>query len=124
MIYTVLRDTLGPPLAFYMIKVDHVTGATGLNPLPSVQIKKAGGSWGSPAGAVSEAGFGWYEVAPHVADRSAVGLLRLHASAAGCDPCDIAYMVVDPRPVNVVQVNGSPATVSLSIQGSAVGRGG
>lgn len=77
------------PKSFLMVlSSDHITGATGLSPLPAVQISKAGGAFNAPAGVVTELGFGWYSVAFTSADTNTLGDLAFHASAAGCDATD------------------------------------
>jgi hypothetical protein len=88
------------PMTVLMIdSLDHVTGKPGLS--PTVTIAKPGGTFGAPAGAVSEIGgagngFGWYRVGPAIApatDYDVAGPLLLHATAAGADPTDDRYDV-------------------------------
>ncbi len=62
-------------------------------------ISKNGGSFASPAGAVTEIGNGWYKVAGNATDSATLGVLILHATATGADPCDDRYYVttIDPQ---------------------------
>ncbi len=85
------------PLNFFMTdSTDHVTGKTGLS--PTVTIRKVGGSFASPAGAVSEIANGWYTVAGNATDCNTAGPLLLHATATGADPTDTLYDVVACNP--------------------------
>jgi hypothetical protein len=88
------RGATDHPLVFYLVQPgDHRTPATGLSPSP--QISKNGGAWASPAGAVSELGHGWYQVAANSGDVNTVGSLLLHMpGGAGNDPCDVVYEVI------------------------------
>jgi hypothetical protein len=80
------------PLTFLMIdSADHIAGKTGLS--PTVTIAKVGGSFATPAGAVSEIGFGWYAVGPNPDDYSTPGPVLLHATATGADPTDDRFDV-------------------------------
>lgn len=85
-------------LTFLMVLAsDHVSPATGLT--PTVTLSKAGGSFASPSGAVSEIGNGWYKVAGNATDSNTLGSIILHASAATADPTDREYEIVafDPQ---------------------------
>jgi len=85
------------PLNFFMTdSTDHVTGKTGLT--PTVTIRKVGGSFASPSGAVSEIANGWYTVAGNATDCNTAGPLLLHATASGADPTDTYYDVVAFNP--------------------------
>jgi hypothetical protein len=80
-------------LVFFMVDdTDHVTGKTGLT--PTVTLSKNGGSFASPAGAVSEIGNGFYKVAANATDSNTLGILALTATAAGADRAAMAYEVV------------------------------
>ena len=76
---------------------DHVTGKTGLT--CTVTLSKAGGSFASPAGAVTEIANGWYKVAGNATDTGTLGSLILHATASGADTTDVLYevMSIDPQ---------------------------
>lgn len=53
--YQILQGNTVEPLRFLIVLAsDHITGATGLT--PTVVVRKPGGGWAAPAGAVSEAG--------------------------------------------------------------------
>lgn len=81
------------PIVFLMVdSTDHVTAKTGLS--PTVVISKNGGAFGTPAGAVTELGLGWYLVAANATDTDTLGPLIVHATAAACDPVDLLYQVV------------------------------
>lgn len=86
------------PVLFFMLDAsDHVSGKTGLT--PTVTLSKNGGAFAASAGAVSEIGNGWYQLAGNATDRSALGSLALHASATGADDCDIVLQIVDYDPL-------------------------
>jgi hypothetical protein len=75
-----------------VLNTDHITGATGLS--PTVQINKNGTGWGVPAGAVTEVGFGLYQVAPNAVDANTLGPLQLYAIVPGVtDPANEMYPV-------------------------------
>lgn len=77
---------------------DHIAGKTSAT--PTVLIRKPGGSFATPAGAVTETGHGWYEVAGNAADASTLGPLLLHAEASGADPFDDCFPVVAYSPLD------------------------
>lgn len=81
------------PITFLMVdSADHIAGKTGLT--PTVTISKNGAAFGAPAGAVTEVGEGWYELAGNATDRSTLGDLLVHAEATGADPVDDRYTIV------------------------------
>lgn len=91
--YQVKQSSTAYPLVFLMVdSADHITGKTGLS--PTVTISKAGAAFGSPSGAVTEIGSGWYKVAGNATDSGTLGPLALHATASGADPSDTLYEVV------------------------------
>lgn len=91
--YQVKQSSTAYPLVFLMVdSTDHVSAKTGLS--PTVTISKAGGSFASPSGAVTEIGSGWYKVAGNATDSGTLGPLALHATATGADPTDSLYEVV------------------------------
>lgn len=113
MSYQIKNGSTAYPLVFMMVdSADHVSAKTGLS--PTVTLSKAGGSFASPAGAVSEIGSGWYKVAGNAADSNTNGPLILHATASGADPTDILYEVVayDPQDSNGLGLTNLDATVS------------
>jgi hypothetical protein len=71
---------------------DHTTGKTGLT--CTVTLSKAGGSFASPSGAITEIANGWYKVAGNATDNNTLGSLVLHATATGADPTDVEFFVV------------------------------
>lgn len=92
------QSSTAQPLVFLLVQSsDHITGLTGAS--PTVTLSKAGGSFASPSGAVSEIGSGWYKVAGNATDTGTLGPLLLHATAASADPVDDRYDVVafDPQ---------------------------
>lgn len=98
MSYEIKQSTTAQPLVFFMTdSTDHVTGKTGLT--VTVTLRKVGGSFASPSGAVSEIANGWYQVAGNATDSNTLGPLLLHATATGADPADTYYSVVayDPQ---------------------------
>ena len=101
--YEVKQSSTAYPLCFLMIdSSDHVSGKTGLS--PTVTLSKAGGSFASPSGAVSEIGSGWYKVAGNATDTGTLGPLLLHATATGADTCDDCYSVVAFDPQDTVRL--------------------
>lgn len=97
--------------------VDHITGATGLT--PTVTLRKLGGSFFTPAGAVSEVGAGWYQVAAASSDADTLGPLLLHATAPTADPRDDEFLVVDYNPtiarITTVAAIGPASITALEI---------
>ena len=92
---------------FLMIQSsDHITGLTGAT--PTVLISKAGGAFGSPAGAVTEIADGYYQCAYTTADTGTAGDLSFYATATSGDPTGFVDQVWDPTVamtgVNVVAV--------------------
>lgn len=108
---------------FLMIdESDHVTGLTGLS--PTVTLSKAGGSFASPAGSVSEVGNGWYKVAGNATDTGTLGPLVLHATATGADPFDREYDVVEFDPQLAAIGALMPTTAGRTLDVSATGEAG
>ena len=97
------QSSTAQPLVFLMVdSADHITGKTGLS--PTVTLSKNGGSFASPAGAVTEIGNGWYKVAGNATDTATLGPLILHATGTGADPVDVLYEVVAFDPQDSVRV--------------------
>lgn len=110
----------GIPIKFMMIdSADHITGKTGL--APTVVIEKNGGTFGAPAGAITERAFGWYQIAGNATDCNTAGPLIVHASAVGADPCDDPWQVkgINPSAIlvdaNLIQIAGSAADVATLV---------
>jgi hypothetical protein len=90
--YRIVLNTAAIPLVFLMLdSSNHLTGMVGL--APTVVVSKAGGAFTVPAGAITEIGNGWYQVAGNSTDASNKGPLLLHATAPGADPVDMIYFV-------------------------------
>jgi hypothetical protein len=79
-----------------ILSSDHISAGTGLT--LTVTISKAGGSFASPSGAVSEIGNGWYKIAGNATDTNALGSLVVHVTATGADPFDERFEVVAFNP--------------------------
>lgn len=80
--YPLKLSTAGRPLVFRMVdETDGHTPETGLT--CTVTIRKAGGSFASPTGAVTEIANGYYQVAGNATDTDTAGPLILHATATG-----------------------------------------
>jgi hypothetical protein len=96
--YMIQKGSASRELLFLMIdSTDHVSPKAGLG--PTVTIRKPGGAFGAPVGAVSEIANGWYKVAGNAGDTDTLGALLLHATAGGADPTDAQFEVVafDPQ---------------------------
>lgn len=103
MSYQIKQSTTAYPLVFLMVdSTDHVTGKTGLT--PTVTIRKVGGSFASPAGAVTEIANGWYQVAGNATDSATLGPLLLHATGTAADPVDMLYEVVAYDPQDTIRL--------------------
>jgi hypothetical protein len=90
--YNISLNNTAIPLVFLMFSSsDHLTVLTGL--APAVTLSKAGGAFAACAGAITELGNGWYQVAGNSTDASTKGPLVLHATAPGADPVDMIYFV-------------------------------
>lgn len=111
--YLLKQSQTAQPLLFLMLDSgDHVTGKTGLS--PTVTISKNGGSFASPAGAVTEIANGWYAVAGNATDSATLGPLLLHATGAGADPCDDRFDVVafDPQSATSLGLSNLDAAIT------------
>jgi hypothetical protein len=97
--YAIKQSSTAQPLLFFMqdSAASRFLGKTGLT--CTVTLSKNGGSFASPAGAVSEVGNGWYAVAGNATDSGTLGPLTLYATASGADPCTVEFTVVayDPQ---------------------------
>lgn len=89
-----LRNSTKPLRFILVLSTDHITGAEGK--IPTVVIAKSNSvSFATPAGAITELGNGWYQIAGNAVDASVLGPLSLHATCAGCDPDDEEFYVVN-----------------------------
>lgn len=103
------RGNTSEPLSFLLVSSgDHISPVTGAT--PTVTISKNGGPFAAPVGTISEIGNGWYAVAADPSDANTLGVLILHATAAGADPSDVRFDVVDFNPTIVVP---TPPTVTI-----------
>jgi len=90
-------------MPFFMAdSTDHQTGKTGLS--PTVTISKNSAGFGSPSGAVSEIGNGWYSLAGNATDRGTLGSFIIHATAAGADATDTQFRIVPWDPYDAVRM--------------------
>jgi len=88
--------TVTHPIAFYMVDSSTKLGKTSLT--PTVTLSKNGGTFNAAAGAVTELGSGWYQLAGNATDRNTLGALIVHAAATGADASDSLYEIVDYDP--------------------------
>lgn len=126
MSYAIKQSSTQSVLMFLLIQSsDHITGLTGAS--PTVTISKNGGSFGSPAGAVSEVGSGWYKVAGNATDTNTLGPLALHATAASADPSDslvaeiVAYDPQDATHLGLSSLPNTAVTTNASLLTSGTG---
>lgn len=97
--YEIQQGQTAQPLVFLLIEdTDHLTGLTGQT--PTVALSKSGEAFAAPAGAITEIGDGWYQVAGNATDANTLGPLILHASATGSDPLDMLFGVVAYNPLS------------------------
>lgn len=71
---------------------DHIAGVTGIT--PTVTISKNGGPFVTPAGAISQVGNGFYQIAGNALDTNTLGPLLVHATGTGADVFDERFQVV------------------------------
>lgn len=91
---------------FLMVSsTDHLTGQT--SETVTLTISKAGGAFATPAGAVTEIGNGWYQVALTNADTNTAGDLVYHATGASSDATDFADQVITQAQLNAQQVGST-----------------
>lgn len=103
--YQIQQSSTAYPLVFLLVSsTDHVTPVTGLGSGATVTIRKVGGSFASPSGAISEIANGWYQVAGNATDSNTLGPLLLHATGTGTDPADMLYEVVSFNPQDTVRL--------------------
>ena len=107
--YLLKKSSTTRPILFLLVSAsDHITGLTGAT--PTVTISKAGASFASPSGTVTEIANGWYQVAANATDTNTNGPLLLHATATGSDPLDDRFEVVsfDPDSATNLGLSGLP----------------
>src|SRR5262249_53039013 len=124
--FDILQSSTQSPLPFFMVQSsDHIAGATGLS--PTVTIRKPGGSFAAPSGAVTEIANGWYQVAGNATDTNTLGPLLLHATGTGADPCDIvvanivAYNPQDSVRAGLTALPNTVCTTNASLITSGTG---
>ncbi len=100
--YALKQSSTARELLFWLFDTGTVTPSTGKT--PTVTIRKAGGSFATPAGAVSEVGNGLYSVAGNATDTATLGPLALYATASGSDPTEEMYEVVAYDPADAVRL--------------------
>lgn len=98
--YPVKQSSTSRPLLFEMYLSGGVTPATGKT--VTVTLSKNGASFASPSGSVTEVGNGSYQVAGNATDNNTTGILKLYATASGCDPTTETYEVVTYDPTSDV----------------------
>lgn len=103
---------------------NHVTGKTGLS--PTVVVRKEGGSFATPSGAVSEIGNGFYKVAGNTTDTNTLGGLVLSATASGADQATQGFQIVafDPLSATNLGLSFISAAVALASELAKVPRQG
>lgn len=117
----ITKGSTTQPLPFILVgTADHLTGQPGKT--PTVTIRKQGGAFAAPSGAVVEVGNGWYEVSASAANYDTLGSLILHATAAGCDPVDREFEIVpDPRgPGSILTTHNIAKGDSTPVAGAQV----
>jgi hypothetical protein len=106
------QNSTSYPITFLLVtSIDHITGATGKT--PTVTLSKNGGAFGAAAGLVSEIANGIYALAGNATDRNTLGELRLHVTATGCDPVDMAVDITTGDPFASASVDLTPVTTVL-----------
>jgi hypothetical protein len=120
MLYLLKQSQTARPLLFLLVSsTDHTTPATGKT--PTVTLSKNGAAFASPAGAVSEVGSGWYQVAGNATDAGTLGPLLLHATATGADATDVFYEVVAFDPTDAAGLGLSRLDAAVSSRSTYAG---
>ena len=109
------QSTSTKAIPFYLVSsTDHIAPKTGL--APTVTISKNGAAFGSPAGAVTEIGSGWYKIAANATDSNTVGSLLVHATGTGADPFDVEHEVVEATLAKGTDITGFNDISAANIQ--------
>lgn len=88
-----LKQSTAYTVMFPMVdSSDHLAPKTGLT--VTVNISKAGGSFGAAGGTVTEVANGWYKCALTTTDTNTLGDLAFHCTATGADPTQFKEQVV------------------------------
>ncbi len=113
------QNSSAHPLQFMLVSsTDHVTPVTGAT--PNVQISKNGAAFAAPAGASSELGNGWYQLAGNATDTNTLGPLLVHVTATGADPTDEEFLIVAYDP-DAAYVTGTNLPANFSAMAITVG---
>lgn len=109
------------PLTFTML--DATTGAAKTGLSPTVTISKAGGSFASPSGAVTEIANGVYKVAGNATDTNTLGPLELYATGTGAVDAHRMFWVVayDPQDATRLGLSSTSFMSSIASVGSVTG---
>ena len=99
---------------FLVDSTDHISPKTGL--VPTVTISKNGAAFGTPAGAVTEIGSGWYKIAASATDSNTIGALLVHATATGADPFDVIHEVIEATLAKGTDITGFNDLSAANVQ--------
>jgi hypothetical protein len=106
-----LKQSTAYTRAFLLVQTsDHLSGLTGAT--PAVTLSKAGSTFASAGGTVTEVSSGWYKIALTTTDTNTVGDLAYHITATSGDPTDFtdqvsATILGDTLSANVLSWNGA-----------------
>lgn len=108
-----LRQSTAYTRLFKLISsIDHISAKTGVT--ATVNLSKAGGTFGAAAGSVSEIANGWYQVSLTTVDTNTLGDLAYYITGSGADDTDFCDQV-GVVPANVVQIAGSaPSATNIA----------
>lgn len=111
-----LKQSTAYTRMFLMVdSTDHVTGKTGLT--VAVTLSKAGGTFASAGGTITEVSSGFYKIALTTTDTNTLGELAYHCTATGADPTDF----VDQVSARITDDLAYPATSGRSMVVDASG---
>lgn len=113
-----LSSTNFPILILMIDTADHITGLAGAT--VAVTLSKSGAVPTPAAGAVTEVGSGWYALAGNATDRNTLGELAVHATAAGADPTDEKYVIVQYDPFLIFNSSNQAAPIPGDVR-NAIG---
>lgn len=122
--YPVQKSSTTLPIVFgpVVLSSDHLSPATGLVAGTSltVTISKNGAAFAAPAGAITEVGNGFYQIAANATDNATLGPIVVHATGTGADPFDDVFSVVNYDPTNAASLGltNLDSKVSLCLQTS------
>ncbi len=110
--YTLKQSQTAHPIVFgpMILLSDHISAATGKT--LTVTISKDGGSFASPAGAVTEVGNGYYKIAGNATDSGTLGTLTVNSTESSCDPFNDDFLIVAYDPFSATGfVSSVPSVV-------------